>query len=196
MFDDCISGRGKEGDIGGLSAALRNAPINTIEIAKACRGRHQWDPQAKRWGIKYGPYRNHWIVLLLTVNERIFAMPMPKVVPSKIKAQFEQEEDFQRDLFTSINQAMATKMRLGSNMLTADVFSPTVKDTYLKTEMTKQPIFSRNLDKTEGNIKPETGGLMVIGSKKQKTKEQNPYEQQINSRINATNRDPLQLAAA
>ena len=37
---------------------------------------------------------------------------------------------------------------------------------------------------------------MVIGSKKQKPKEQNPYEQQINSRINATNRDPLQLAAA
>jgi hypothetical protein len=40
MFNDCILGRGKEGDVGGLSAALRNAPINTIEIAKACRGRH------------------------------------------------------------------------------------------------------------------------------------------------------------
>lgn len=40
MFDDAISGRGKEGDIGGLSEVLRKAPINTIEIAKACRGRH------------------------------------------------------------------------------------------------------------------------------------------------------------
>jgi hypothetical protein len=51
------------------------------------------------------------------------------------------------------------------------------------------------LDKTEGNIKPELGGLMKIGNRKQKTSETNPYEQQINSRINATNRDPLQLTA-
>lgn len=43
MFDDAISGRGKKGEVGGLSEALRTAPINTIEIAKACRGRHQWD---------------------------------------------------------------------------------------------------------------------------------------------------------
>jgi hypothetical protein len=71
---------------------------------------------------------------------------------------------------------MATKFRLGSNTLTADVFSPSIKDTYLKTEVTKQPIFTRNLDKTEGNIKPELGGLMKIGNKKQKTIGTNPYE--------------------
>jgi hypothetical protein len=32
------------------------------------------------------------------------------------------------------------------------------------------------LDKTEGNIKPELGGLMKIGNKKQKTIGTNPYE--------------------
>jgi len=103
MFDDCISGRGKEGDVGGLSEKLRNAPINHIEIAKACRGRHQWNTDEKGWEVKYGPYRDHWIVLLLTVNQRIFAMPMPKVAPDKIKSQFEQEEDYQRDMTMRFN---------------------------------------------------------------------------------------------
>jgi hypothetical protein len=36
--------------------------------------------------------RDHWIIFLLTVNERLFAMPIPKVVPTKILAQFEEAD--------------------------------------------------------------------------------------------------------
>jgi hypothetical protein len=69
-------------------------PITHEEIAAAVRGRHKWNTQTKTWEIKYRPYRDYWIVLLLTVNKKIFALPMPKVVPSRIKAQFEIEDEF------------------------------------------------------------------------------------------------------
>lgn len=90
MFNDAIQGRGY------INEAQRVGPINHIEIAKACRGRHQWNTETKEWQIKYRPYRNHWIVLLLTVNSRIFALPMPKIIPNKIKAQYEQEADYDK----------------------------------------------------------------------------------------------------
>jgi len=80
MFMDAIEGRGY------INESQRLAPINSIEIAKACRGRHQWNTETKEWQIRYRPYRDHWIVLLLSVNKRIFALPMPKIVPDKIKA--------------------------------------------------------------------------------------------------------------
>ena len=67
-------------------------------MATAVRGRHAWNPSLKEWEIQYRPFRNEWIVLLLTVNPRIFAMPMPRVIPTKITAQYEQEEDYQRSL--------------------------------------------------------------------------------------------------
>ena len=69
-------------------------PITHEEIAAAVRGRHKWNTNTNTWEIKYRPYRDYWIVLLLTVNKKIFALPMPKVVPSRIKAQFEIEDEF------------------------------------------------------------------------------------------------------
>lgn len=69
-------------------------PITHEEIAAAVRGRHKWNTNTKTWEIKYRPYRDYWIVLLLTVNKKIFALPMPKIVPSRIKAQFEIEDEF------------------------------------------------------------------------------------------------------
>jgi len=80
MFEDAIVGRGF------VNEAQRLAPLTIEEVAKAVKGRHAWDTQKKTWEIKYRPYRNEWIVLLLTVNPRIFAMPMPRVIPSKITA--------------------------------------------------------------------------------------------------------------
>jgi len=52
------------------------------EVAAAVRGRHRWNTQTKEWEIFYRPYRNYWIVLLLTVNKRIFALPLPKIIPT------------------------------------------------------------------------------------------------------------------
>ena len=92
MVTDAVKGRGV------INEAQRNAPLTHEEVATAVRGRHAWNAQQKRWTIEYRPYRNYWIVLLLTVNKRIFAMPMPRIIPSKITAQYEQEEEYQRTL--------------------------------------------------------------------------------------------------
>ena len=80
MYNDCIKGRGF------VNEAQRTAPLSHEEVATAVRGRHAWNTETKEWEIKYRPYRNEWIVLLLTINPRIFAMPMPRVIPSKITA--------------------------------------------------------------------------------------------------------------
>ena len=83
MYADAVKGRGY------VNEAQRLAPLTHDEIATAVRGRHAWDIKAKRWCVQYRPYRNEWIVLLLTINPRIFAMPMPRVIPTKIMAQYE-----------------------------------------------------------------------------------------------------------
>lgn len=48
------------------------APLSIADIAAAVRGRHCWDPIKKDWELKYRPYRDYWIYLLLTVNPKIF----------------------------------------------------------------------------------------------------------------------------
>lgn len=78
MFNDAIKGRGF------VSEAQRLAPLTHEEVATAVRGRHAYNARSKQWDVVYRPYRNEWIVLLLTVNSRIFAMPMPRIIPSKI----------------------------------------------------------------------------------------------------------------
>lgn len=88
MYEDAIKGRGYANE------AQRSAALTVEEVATAMRGRHAWNTKSKQWYIKYRPYRNEWIVLLLTINPRIFAMPMPRVIPSKIKAQYEQEDEY------------------------------------------------------------------------------------------------------
>ncbi len=88
MFEDAIQGRGY------ITEQQRTGPLRHDEIAAAVRGRHCWNTETKQWEIKYRPYRDYWIVLLLTVNKKIFALPMPKIVPTKIKAQFEIEEAY------------------------------------------------------------------------------------------------------
>ena len=70
----------------------RNNPVTLDEIQAAVRGRHKWNTQTKQWEVTYRPTRDYWILMLQTVGERIFAMPVPKVVPTRILAQFEQEE--------------------------------------------------------------------------------------------------------
>jgi hypothetical protein len=61
------------------------------------RARHSWNVEKKEWEIRYRPYRDYWIALLLTVNKKIFALPMPKIVPKRIKAQFEIEAEFKEN---------------------------------------------------------------------------------------------------
>lgn len=75
MFKEAATGRGF------VSEEQINGPITHKEVAAAVRGRHKWNAKTKEWEILYRPFRNHWITLLLTVNKKIFALPMPKIIP-------------------------------------------------------------------------------------------------------------------
>lgn len=83
MFSEAAQGRGY------ISDTQMNAPLTHEEVAAAVRGRHAWDCKSKTWNVKYRPYRDYWIAMLLTVNDKIFALPMPKIIPTAIKAQYE-----------------------------------------------------------------------------------------------------------
>lgn len=85
----------------------------------------------------------------------------------------------------AITKISGAQRTLGSSVLSADVFSPELKQMYLSQKVTHKPEFERNLDKIEANIKPEVGGLIQIAQRKKKVKEEKAYEKQINSRFNA-----------
>lgn len=64
----------------------RSNPLTQDEVMAAVRGRHRWNTDTKEWEVAYRPTRDQWIFMLQTVSDRIFAMPVPKIVPTKIKA--------------------------------------------------------------------------------------------------------------
>lgn len=84
MFHDAVAGRPAVND------EQRYRGLTMDEVQYALRGRHSWDSALNRWAIRYPNYRKVWILLLLTVNERIFALQVPKVVPGKIMTQYEE----------------------------------------------------------------------------------------------------------
>lgn len=88
---------------------------------------------------------------------------MPKVVPTKILAQFE-EEDLKKTM-TYIRKEGVDKK-------------------YLSIKEQKEPLFQKNSMKTEAGISPDLmNGTIKFNEKKQKKKDHNPYEQQINARL-------------
>ena len=68
MFLEAASGRGF------ITDKQMRGPLTHNEIAAAVRGRHCWNTETKEWEVVYRPYRDYWIVLLLTVNPKIFAL--------------------------------------------------------------------------------------------------------------------------
>ena len=59
------------------------------------RGRESKDPRSKQWGISYRAFRDHWILLLLKVNEKVFARSEVREIPyidpvRDLKTQFQQ----------------------------------------------------------------------------------------------------------
>ena len=87
MFKEAVHGRGV------VNEKQRENPLSIEEIVASVRGRYKWNTTEKKWEVGYRKMRDYWIVLLLTISPRIFAMPVPKVVPTKILAQFEEERE-------------------------------------------------------------------------------------------------------
>eukprot|EP00347_Sterkiella_histriomuscorum_P011430 403372486 len=157
MFKEASSGRGI------VHEKQREAPLTLEEIAAAVRGRHKWNSQARQWDVSYRPCRDYWIILLKTVNERLFAIPLPKVVPQKILAQFE-EEDLKQTIRIEKKEGLDKK--------------------YLSIKEQKELQFQKDKFKLEGGIQPDLQtGTLKFTDKKQKKVDQNPYEQQINARL-------------
>lgn len=142
----------------------KELPLAVEEISAAVRGRHRWNTQVKNWEVYYRPFRDFWIIMLLTVNERIFVMPMPKIIPTKILAQFEQE-DIKMSTIVTKKEGMETK--------------------YLSIRDKTQIPYQKDYDKKEAGVQPEPEGLVQMTGKKQKDREHNPYDHTINARIYA-----------
>jgi hypothetical protein len=68
MFEDAVSYRSI------IHEHQRNAPLTFEEISYTVRGRYAWDTERKEWTVSYRKFRDYWILLLLTVNERIFSL--------------------------------------------------------------------------------------------------------------------------
>lgn len=62
----------------------RTTPLSIEEIYAAVKGRFSYSRELQAWGVAYRPFRDYWILMLLTCNERLFALQVPKAIPSKI----------------------------------------------------------------------------------------------------------------
>jgi len=75
-----------------IHEAQKYLGITMEELQYAVRGRFRWNTSELMWEVSYKPYRDYWILILLTVTERLFALQIPKVIPEKISAQYEQQD--------------------------------------------------------------------------------------------------------
>lgn len=110
--------------------------------------------------------RHYWIILLKTISDKIFTIPVPQVKPQKILAQYE-INDMMNDKYTQ----MKNKQMLG-----------TVKR-YNKIEDVVEPTFKREIEKPNNRYKLDFFELDKGGPGF------NPYEYQINRRIQLAKTD-------
>lgn len=134
----------------------------------AVRGRHQYNKDTGEWGIHYRAYRDYWLLLLLTVNDRLFALQIPKVVPGKIRAQFEEQEEL-GEISASLKRGEITFKKPEG-----------VDRRYKSIREEKQKAFVRNPDKIEASVKPEPFGTILIEASKREVLKAGIYEEIIN----------------
>ena len=57
-----------------IHESQKYAGLTIEEIQYAVRGRYAWDGKQRQWGVSYKKYRDYWLLLLLTVSDRLFAL--------------------------------------------------------------------------------------------------------------------------
>jgi len=97
---------------------------------------------------------------------------VPKVVPGKIKSQYEEQEDL-RNMQESLKRGEITFKK------------PEGVDRRYKSIKDKKELdFVRNPDKIEANIKPEPFGTVVIAARKASVIEKSPvYDEVVNQKV-------------
>lgn len=113
------------------------------------------------------------MLLLLTVNDRLFSLQVPKVIPGKIKAQYEDQEDIAVMQKSLANGELTFKKSQG------------IDNKYLSIRNEKQTNYQRNPDRIEANIKPEPHGTVVIGPKIAERDQRRPnvYDAIVNEKV-------------
>lgn len=148
----------------------KNKPLTFDEINYQVKGRFKWDTDTKSWDVSYKPLRDYWILLLLTVNERLFALQIPKVVPGKIQAQFEQQESIQKMKESIMKGTYRPAEGIDKKFLT-------IKDL-------KQPKFQSVQNKPEGGVTLlDSDGYFKMEETKIGKQAVQPYEKSINDKI-------------
>lgn len=105
-------------------------------------------------------------MLLLQANPKIFAVPTSRIIPDRIKAQFELEDDY----YKKLSEMSLRKMRASRNKRKISI-----------SEM-RQPTYQRDPDRVEGHIKPlET--IHLTDHTTQPNKVQCSFENQVNRRF-------------
>lgn len=165
-----------------IHEAQKYQGLTIEEIQYAVRGRFNWNTERKEWSVSYKPYRNYWLLLLLTVSERLFALQVPKVIPEKITAQYEEQEQL-KALQDSIRRGELTfKKKEG------------LERKYLSFKETRKSLFTRNADKIEASINLE--GTLKFTEEKIGKASIDPYDKQVNFKvIPAVHRDDPEALA-
>lgn len=89
-------------------------------------------------------------------------MPIPKIIPTKILAQFE-EEELKRTMHVTKKEGIDKK--------------------YMSIKEKKEPLYQKEEDKKEAGLRFKEDTLARYENKKSKAHNQNPYEQLINARF-------------
>ena len=141
IFEEAVAGRGV------IHEKQRYEPLTLDEVCASVRGRHRWNTVTKEWEVYYKPCRDYWIILLKTVQDRLFAMPIPKIVPTKILAQFEEEE---------LSKTFVRAKKEG------------IDKKYMSIKDKEDPLFIRDMNKREGGLEFEVKTLVKYEEKKSK----------------------------
>ena len=158
MFDEAS----KERPI--IHPANKYQGLTIEEIQYAVRGRYSWNTQTKEWEVSYRKCRDYWLLLLLTVSERLFALQVPKVIPEKIKAQYEVQDEI-KELHASLRRGELTyKKKEG------------LERKYLSYKLVKDKGFTRNADKIEANVNLDKEGSLKFTEEKVGLATIDPYE--------------------
>ena len=149
----------------------RTAPLAIEEIFAAVKGRFSYNRELQAWGVGYRPYRDYWILILLTCNERLFALQVPKAIPGKIQAQYEEQEAI-----------VAVQQSLQRGEITF-AKAEGIDRRYLSVAEQRAKAFARNPDKTEANIAPEACGTVVFEAEAKGTDQLGAFESQVNKKV-------------
>ena len=97
---------------------------------------------------------------------------MPKVVPGKIRAQYEEQEEI-ATMKASLQRGEVTFKRAEG-----------IERRYLSIRNEKMPVFNRVLDKPEAGVKPEPDGTIVFAKETTENKiDAHAYEKVINGKM-------------